>query len=428
MGGKRLLLVLALSLGGAIPVAQAAPPDAPPAGNVRSLSLEEAKEPALQNNRSLGLARLNVEEKQHATTAATKDYLPKALGNVSYFHFNDDLGTVLTVQRGRFGILPPGAITTPVAIANQDSTLATAFLAQPITKLIAVNAAVQAARADERIASAKLDKATGDLLSGVAQVYYGLLGGRRIERALVLQIQVLEQMEKQKSVPELRVGILEAKQGLLQVRGQTQALALQLNNLLGLPNCEVLELVDPVPTFRALGCIDEVVHQALANNADIKEAEQNITRARAALQVARMDSLPDVSVIGGYANQTISNSVQPNIGYVGVAASYTFWDWGKKRDVRRQRLTTVALAQQNLQVTIEKVEMEARKAYLSFDQARDAYQLAKEMVQARQDATKGAADAAAAMAALAKSQLEAMKSEIAYRIAHAQLMQWIGGE
>ena len=44
------------------------------------------------------------------------------------------------------------------------------MLVQPITKLIAVNALVQIARADVQIAGATLDKGVRDLLSGVAQL------------------------------------------------------------------------------------------------------------------------------------------------------------------------------------------------------------------------------------------------------------------
>src|SRR5262245_28387645 len=74
---------------------------------VRRLTLDEARALAL-GNKNLVLARLNVEQLHHATVAARKDYLPKVGGNITYYHFNDNLGQVLTFERGRFGILQPG--------------------------------------------------------------------------------------------------------------------------------------------------------------------------------------------------------------------------------------------------------------------------------------------------------------------------------
>ncbi len=397
-------------------------PGAPP---VRRLTLEEAQQLALQNNKSLNLARLNVDEKQHATAAARKDYFPKLIGNVTYFHFNDDLGDVLTLNRRRaIGRIPPGGLTVDVPVLNQDSTLSTIFVAQPITKLIGVNALTQIARADEVAAQAQLDKGTREVLSGVAQAYQGLLGAQRIQAALELQIKLLEQLSAAKPSPELRIGLIEARQGLLQVRGQAHELMQTLDDLLDLPPCTVLELVDPVPPELAVRCEEDAARLALAHSPEVREAEQGIAKAEAAMKVAKMAYIPDVSVIGGYANQTIANYVQPNIGYVGITGSYTFWEWGKKRDVKRQREADIALAHQNVLVVADKVRLDARKAFAAYEQAREDLRLTGEMVQARKEAEKAATEPAAAFQAKAdtsKAELEYMKAEITYRVAHAKL-------
>jgi outer membrane protein TolC len=385
------------------------------------LTLCEAKQLALQNNQNLVLARLNVAEKRYGISAAKRDYLPKVFGNVTYLHFNDDLGTVLSAGRGPLGILPP--ITKTVAVVNQDTTVVSLLAAQPITKLILVNAAVQIARADTDAAQAQLDKGTREVLSGVAQAYHGLVGALRIQAALEAQVKLLDEVLQAKPLPALRVALVEAKQGLAQVRGQVQELSDLLKDLLGLPSCAVLEVVDPVPADLPLRCADEAAQMALTNNPQIRDAETSIAKAEAALQAAKVDYIPDVNVLGGYLNQSFASYIQPNIGYVGVTASYTFVDWGKRGQVKRQRQALIAVARQNLRVTADKVQQEARKTYGSYAQAREAFKLAGEMVQARKEAEKAAEGAAAfeAKGDTAKAELELMKVEIAYRVAHAQL-------
>jgi hypothetical protein len=86
------------------------------------------------------------------------------------------------------------------------------------------------------------------------------------------------------------------------------------------------------------------------------------------------------------------------------------------------------MARQNLQVTADKVRLDARKAYLGYEQAHEANRLAAEMVAARKDAEKYAAGPAALQAKgdTAKAELEAMKAEIAFRVAYAQLVALIG--
>jgi outer membrane protein TolC len=397
---------------------------------VRRLTLEEAKQLALADNKSLGLAHLSIQEKRLVKAAAWKDYLPKIIGNETFLHFNDDLGSVLTVKNRGLNFLPPGGLVFNTAVFQQNSNFITTMVAQPVTKLIAVNAAVQIARADENAARAQLDKGTRDLLSGVAQAYYALLGAQRIEAAVVLQVQMLEEVVKTTPLPALRVGLLEAQQGLGQVRGQIRDLTDQLNNLLDLPPCTRLELVDPVPADPPVRCADDAAQAALANNPEVRAAQQDIAKARAALQVARLDYVPDVLLYGGYQNQTAVQAIQPNISFLGVTANYTFFEWGKRKNITNQRKTQIALAQQNVQVIMDKVALDARKSFNSFEQAREAYQLAGAMVQARKEAEKSAVGPAAmqAKADTARAELDYMKAEITYRVAHAQLMGLIGLE
>jgi outer membrane protein TolC len=239
----------------------------------------------------------------------------------------------------------------------------------------------------------------------------------------LLQIRVLEQAGGAQPPPELRIALLEARQGLAEVRGKAQSLNDQLADLLDLPACTRLELVDPEPPALPVRCADDAAQLAVANSPEVREAEQTVAKAEAALKVARMAYLPDLNVVAGFANQTSASYIQPDIGYVGITGSWTLWEWGKKRDVTRQRRTQIDMAHQNVQVTRDKVALEARKAYTAFDQAREAYRLAGEMVQARKDAEKAAAGAALLQAKgdTAKAELDDMKAEIAYRVAHAQL-------
>src|SRR5262249_39279938 len=148
-------------------------------------------------------------------------------------HFDDNLGVVNTVRTGRLGFLPPGSRTIAVTAVRQDSNLASITLAQPITKLIAVNAAVKISKADEQIAQAQLAQGTRDLLSGVAQAFYGLYGAQRIEAALVLQVNYASQLAQASPAPEVRVAMLEARQALNQVRSQMREIVEQFNSLVG---------------------------------------------------------------------------------------------------------------------------------------------------------------------------------------------------
>ncbi len=387
-----------------------------PVGVSRSTMPDRLRWPII---RRWWLAHINVNEKHQAAIAATKDFYPKILGNSTYFHFDNPLGSVITTR----GVVLPTFVS--VNVLNQDTSLTTALVAQPITKLIAVNGLVQISKADESIARAKLDGGAKELLSGVTQAYYGLIGAIRIQDALQLQETVLHKQLGITPLPQLRIGLLEVQQGLAQIRSQVQELTDQMNDLLDFPPGTHLELVDPVPPPPSVQSIEQAMQLAASCNSQVREAQQEIAKAEAALKIANMDYLPDVNVVGGWANQTGASYIQDNFTYFGLTATYTFWEWGKKNDIVRVREADVALAHQNLQMAMDKVQLAARKAYSEFVQALAAYRLAGEMVQACQDAEKGVADptaAANAQAATAKAELDLMKAEISYRVAHAQLV------
>jgi outer membrane protein TolC len=393
------------------------------------LTLEDAKQRALSTSKGLGLVNLAIREKQEATAAARADYLPKLLGSDLYFHFNSNLGKVDTVQTGRLGILPVGTRTITVNAVRQDSNLLSLTLAQPITKLIAVNAAVKVARADEEIAQAQLAKGTRDLLSGVAQAFYGLHAAQRIEAALRLQVGYAEQLSRVNSAPEIRVAAIEAKQALNQVHGQAADIAEQLNNLIGLPAGTILVLEDPMPPAPPVRSAEEAFSRALACNPQIREAAATSRKAAAALQLARSEWLPDVNIFGSYFIQTAVPVIQPNFAAFGISATYTFVDWGKRRHLNHQREFQILQAQQNIQATIDKVALEARQADVAFEQADEALGLAGQMVQARRDA-EGAAKVPLAIqtakADTAKAELEQLHADAYYRVTHAKLMEVIG--
>lgn len=440
---------------------------APAAPVVRCLTLEEARQLACASNKALALARLNVKEKEYGVDSAWKDYLPKLIANDYFMRFNKPL-TNEGDTRGDIPLVPGLILSIPsvnIPVINQNSNLATVMVAQPITKLIGVNAAVQIARADSAAAQAQLDKGTREVLSGVTQAYHGLLGARRIELALALQIQVLEHLQSVQSSPALKVGLVEAQQGLAQVRGQEEQLRHLLNDLLDLPGCTVLELVDPPPCELPLRCAEDAAQLALANSPEVRESEQDIARAQAALKVTQMHLMPDINVISGVANQTIASYVQPDIGYIGVSASWTLFEWGKKKDELNQRQTTIAMANQSLAVARDKVQLAARKAFSTYEESCASFHLAAEMVQARKEIEKDTTDKvaeakkavekakseaadlpaiaramgekavgltaalqqAAELAALqakgdtSKAELDYLKAEITYRVAHAQL-------
>jgi outer membrane protein TolC len=313
------------------------------------LTLDEAKERVLSNNKLLALAAHNLQSKEYATREVQANYFPQIIGQSVYVHFNDDLGTVLATP-GRTVTGPKGVpLTFPPSIAinvpvlNQDTAMNTVAVVQPITDLIKVRQGVKIARADEQIAQAQLEKATRELISGVEQLFWGLLAAERIRGGLAVALAGVEPLAQTGNL-EARTALVETKRNLEKAESQIAALSEQLNVLLDLPLCTKVELVEPPLPGAPVSCAEEAIDLALAASPDVREAEQNICKARAAVAAAKADWIPSIAAIGGYSNQTAADYIQPNIGFVGVIGTYTFIDWGKRRNTIRERDQLIVMA------------------------------------------------------------------------------------
>src|ERR1700732_4722660 len=91
----QLIALATVQLAGAtaLATAQEAPAKVSPPGHVAPsnlrITLQEAKQKALANNKLLNMANLNAEAKAYAVKAARADYFPKISATAMYMHFGD---------------------------------------------------------------------------------------------------------------------------------------------------------------------------------------------------------------------------------------------------------------------------------------------------------------------------------------------------
>jgi outer membrane protein TolC len=418
-----------------LPAAKPTPPG-PPGGPCR-LTLDEAKERVRANNKLLNLAALNIESKEYATKVVQANYFPQVVGNSVYLHFNDPLGKVLTTP-GRKVTGPAGrvltsipALTVEAAVLNQDSSFSTITAVQPLTDLLKVRQGVKIARADEGIAQAQLEKGTRELLFGVEQLYWGIVAVQRIAAGAREEVRGAELLASKLPTVEVRTALAEARQGLQQAQDQLADLQEKLNFLLDLPPCTQLDLIEPPLPVLPFGCADEVINLVLAASPEVREAEQTVVKARAALAAAKVDCYPNIALVGGYVDQTGASYIQQDFGYVGVIGSYAILDWGKRRNTKHERETLVSMATLKLSQSQDEVRQKALKAFREVGEKQVALKTAQELAELHKELVKKATTPEAfrnpepllrATKDAAVAAVDLIKADLAYRQAYAQLM------
>ena len=180
---------------------------------------------------------------------------------------------------------------------------------------------------------------------------------------------------------------------------------------------------------------DDVIGLALTSSPEIHEAEQTVNKAQAALAAGKLDYVPSIAVVGGYVNQTEASYIQQNIGYLGVVGTYTFFDWGKRRNVLHERQNLVAMATLKLAQTQDDVRQKALKAFREVVQSQEALKTAQELLTLRTEAVKKATTPEAmrnpeALINVSKAQVlaavDAVKADLAFRQAYVLLNSLVG--
>ena len=164
---------------------------------------------------------------------------------------------------------------------------------------------------------------------------------------------------------------------------------------------------------------------ALASSPHIREARATLCKAAAARSLAKSDFVPNVAVMGLYSAQDTTDLIQEDFSGIGVTGTHTLFEWGKKKQVLRERETTLGLAQQNLRRTMDTVRLEALGAYRTYVQTGQALELAEGAAQIYRKLPLPTHDPRALVEAIkerAAAEAAAATAQIDHRNAYAELM------
>lgn len=422
-----------------------------PAWAAQPLTLDEAQQLALKNNRAIKLARLKVDEAGHKRENARADYFPKLFGTANYQYFNKPLGTTVTAGDLGLTMLPPPfpSIPVPINLVKQNMFLGGAILGQPITQLYKVQQGVKVATSDQEIARAQSAGREDEIHYAVEQLYYGLLIAQRQQAAAEAKVAAADELFKdaQNAVDTgnaLKVatigrhaGVLEARQTLLAAKDQAADYREALNFLIGLPAATELALTEPDRPVFNLASADEAVHAALDNSPQVKEARESVAKARAARRAAQADFIPDVTALVQYYHQSGVPTLPNDFGAIGGSLTYTLFDFGKRQDLVRERGTQVAEAEENLKRIEEDVEQNVRKSYRNVERSLEMVNVAREAVALRTESERLTRDQVDLGLALKSALLDAqashtaadadlLRAEAGWRLAWAELRKQAG--
>ena len=417
---------------------------------VRRLRLAEAVRLAVEQNRSLKIARFKVKENEQKKVAARSDYFP-TITNQSNALYISELQTV-TVPQGAFGSAAGTLIPAQgVSLLQGKQTLVSSgtMIAQPLTQLLRIHQENRVAAADVATSRDELNSAENEIALQVHTLYFGILVAQLQKKAAEQETSFASETLRENEndvrngsalrVAELqsRAELLQGQQSVLTAELQIDDYMVALNDLLGLPLDTKLELDPEVATNIETQTKADYVKAAWEENPEIRSAEQSVEKARAGVAAAKTAYIPDITAYARYSYQDGVPFLVRNFGTVGVNFSYTLWDFGKRRAGVRERDAQLAEAEENLERLKEEVAVAVDRSYNKLERTRHMVNVATQVATLRQESerlateqeTQGAvliSDVRHATAASYKAKADLLQATLGYLLAWAELERTVG--
>ena len=421
------------------------------AAEVKRLTMTEAVDLALKQNRMVKIARLQVEEDQQKKTGAKSLYFPTLKNESNLLHISELQNIILPT--GSFGQIPGAGPfpTRDLAIDQGKLTFLTSgtSLAQPLTQLLRIKQENKIAQAEVATSQSEVRKAELEVTLKVHEMYYTLLVAELNRRAAeqelgYAEVDLQESSDDVKNGSALRVAevgsrarLLESKHSLLTVELQIADLNSQFNDLLGLPLDTKLEVEPAVKTDVVLPGKDECVRMAWAGNPEIRSAEETVRKADAAVGAARTKFIPDITAFARYSYQNGVPFLVHNFGTVGVNLTYDLFDFGRRRAEVRQQEAQLRKAEENLERLKDEVAVQVDQTYNKLQRTKNMVEVAQQLVDLRSESERLASnqfrqgavlvsERRKAGAEVYKAQADLLQANLAYVLARVELDRTIG--
>ena len=256
------------------------------------LTLQDCIELALRNQPSIRAARQNVNAGRGRETQARSSYFPQLSASTGYSE-NHVLG-------GAFG----GSITK-----SYTTTLSMDLLLYDFGR---TGNALDAAEWSTRSVERELDRTAQEVVLSVKQAYYALLAAKNLVGVAERRIEQSESRLKQAEaffhagskprfeVTRAEVDMNSARLGLINARNNVRIQTIVLNNAMGMPPGQAIEIEARIPEAPAVPGLEEAQAEALKNRPEMLRAEADIEAARARMRAEQANYLPTLSAGGAY--------------------------------------------------------------------------------------------------------------------------------
>lgn len=406
----------------------------------QELTLDQAIAQALQNNRLIKVAQLDV-SKAERDADATRTY------RYPQFKLNMMQGQLLTKVSFTFppgsmgvfpGIGPFPPVTTDITTPRRPFTLIQAAADQPLSQLYRIGLGIDAKNLDTQTAKEELSSRELSVVSDVKKTYYNLAQAQSALNATEETITLLKEINRlaenglQQQVI-LKSDLLDAEAGLAKAESE----ATTLRDTIATLKEKLNELLarDLATDFTVSQAADAQTWEldlasararALQQRPEIREARLKAQEAEIDRRAKKAEYIPDVSLSLNYLSPFDIKFLPENIAAIGVAVNWDVFDWGKKKQELASKTEVVEQARTGVDETAAQIQLEVGLDFRKLEEARQQLHVADLELDADREKVRVALNKYDAKGILLKDvlQMKASLAEKTYNYQESLLTYW----
>lgn len=406
----------------------------------QELTLDQAISLALQKNRQIKVAQLEVSKSEHDTAVMRTYRYPQ-------FKLNMMQGQLLTKVSFTF---PPGSLgtfpgigpfpptTTDITTPRRPFTLIQAQANQPLSQLYRIGLGVDAKKLDTQNAKEQLSLQEQSIANDVRKTYYNLVQAQSALNATEETITLLKEINRiatnglQEQVI-LKSDLMDAEAGL--AKAESQATTLQdtiatlkekMNDLLArdlATEFTVAQTAQAEPWELDLATARA---RALQQRPEIREARVKSQEAEIDRRAKKAEYIPDVSLSMNYLSPFDIKFLPENIAAIGVVVNWDVFDWGKKKQELASKSEVVEQARTAVDEAAAQIQLEVGQDFRRLEEARQQLHVADLELDADREKVRVALNKYDAKSVLLKDvlQMKASLAEKTYSYQESLLTYW----
>ncbi|MCU0588681.1 MAG: TolC family protein [Syntrophobacteraceae bacterium] len=448
--GKLLFLVLVALIG--LSPAHARGQNAPRPLPSQPLTVEQAVEYGLQNNRLLKAAGQDVAAAGERVRQTRADFLPRLGGGYRFQHLKDD--PIASLGGEGVGERPGGPATFQTGYLNQNRW--EVELSQPLFTGFGLTARHNISKSDRSIAGHREEGTRLDVQKDIHRAFFQVLLGEKLAQVARDNVKSLEVQKKNAEASfeqglTARNDVLKADVAVAQAVQRERAavkdvtiLRSRLNQLLDLPASTRLDLAEEEIVVHQTPDLDHQYVLAEKQRPEVLELSEAVRQAGEGMTAARSRYYPQFSAFAQYyrdGNDFFANNnefTNEHNAAVGVRMNWNLFEGGKTDASVKEAMHRQLALEERQKDLLRQIRLQVEDAYEQLQVARANIETARTALSQAEENERMTTlqykeqlviflEVLNAQVFLAQTQADYYQSLYGYRIAWADLERAVGG-